>query len=482
MATISSLGSGSGLDLAGILKSLMTVEQQPLVNLQRKEASYQAKISALGSLKGALSALQTSASGLLPTTGQTAAAKYASYSATVADTTIATATATSSSVPGIYSLEVSKLAQAQRIATATPGSPALSPYTNADSAIAQGTLTIELGTLDPTSNTYVADGDRKLTITIDDSNDTLGGLRDAINAANFGVSAAIVNGSAGAQLVLSSKDTGLKNVMQLTGSNGLTGFDFNPATGAGDFTQSAAQGGQAAQNAEFTINGIAAKSSNNVVSGVLDGVSLALMKTNVGNPTNVTVKKDTTSAVTTALNGFIKNFNEAAKTVNSLGAYDEKTKQAGALQGQAIVRGTQSQLRNLVFNTTAGGSGAYQRLTDIGVSFNKEGSLTLDSTKLTKALEADYEGVMTLVTKVGDSFKSSLETVVGTSGTIAGLNDSVNRMLKDLSSQTNVLNDRLSRTEERYRQQFTALDSLVAGMKQTSSYLAQQLAGLSTSR
>jgi flagellar hook-associated protein 2 len=451
----------------------MRIERQPLVNLQRKEISYQARISALGSLNGALASLQTAASNLLPASGKTAAEKYTSFSANVADTTIASATASAGAVPGAYTLEVSRLAQSQRLVTATPGLPPASPYANADASIAQGTLTIDFGKL--SEGVYTDDSARRIAVTIGPENATLGGLRDAINAANGGVTATIITGSAGAQLVLTAKNSGNENVMRLSG---LAGFVFDPVTATGDMTENAAQGGRAAQNAAFTINGIAASSSTNSVSGVLDGVTLTLRKTNVGSPTDITVSKDTTTALTFNLNAFVKNFNEASSTIRSLGAYNAETKESGPLQGRAVIRNTQSQLRNLVFNTTAGGGGPYQRLADIGISFNKEGDLVVDSGKLNKAMAADYDAVLRLVTNVGQAFKQSLETVAGSGGTISGLTDSLNRMIKDLDSQRTILNQRLLGIEERYRKQFTALDTLISGMKETSTYLAQQLAAL----
>lgn len=472
--TVSSLGAGSGLDLSGILNSLMQVEQQPLVDLQKKEASYQARISALGSLKGALSSLQSTAAGLAPSTGQTAAQKYASFSASVADSTIASASASTSAVPGVYSLEVSKLAQNHRLASVTSGTPGVSPYyADAQATIGQGTLTIDFGKL--AGATYTADSTRKLTVTIDATNNTLGGLRDAINAANGGVAATIVTGTGGAQLVLTAKDGGTSNVMKLSG---LAGFTFDPTNASGGFTQSASQGGQAAQDAAFKLNGIAATSSTNSVSGVLDGVTLTLSKTNEGSPTTVTITKDATSGITKSLNSFIKAFNDAAKTVSDLGAYNAQTKVSGALQGQAIVRTAQTQLRSLFFNTTAGGTSNYQRLSDIGVSLDKSGNLSLDTAKLNKALAANYDAVTSLVEKVGTSFKTSLETMVGSSGTITNLTSNITAMVKRLGQQENTLTQRISRIEERYRQQFTSLDSAIAGMKQTSTYLSQQLANL----
>ena len=473
MASVSSLGSGSGLDLSGLLTQLMAAEQQPLVALRTKEASYQARISGLGTLKSALSSLQTAAANLIPTTGQTASDKYSSLSAKVSDSTIATATASKTAVAGTYSLEVSNLAQSQRLATkATAGTP--SPYTNADSVIATGTLTINIGTL--SSGTFVADGARKLEITIDSSKATLGGLRDAINAANGGVAATIVTGSAGAQLVLTSKDTGTKNVMSLSG---LSGFDYDPATDSGSFTQDAAQGGQAAADAQFKLNGITGSSSNNLVNGVLDGVSIALLKkTDAGSPTTITVSKDTTSAITSSINALVKSFNDATSTLASLSAYDKETKSAGVLQGQAVARNTQAQLRNLVFNTRADGTAAYQTLNDLGITFDKSGKLNVDGTKLSKALEADYAGVSAFVGKIGSTFKASMETMVGSSGSITSASDGMTQMIKRLGTQETQLSSRLTQIEARYRAQFTALDTMIAGMKQTSTYLTQQLANL----
>ena len=228
---VSSLGAGSGLDLSGILTSLMQVEQQPLVALQKKEASYQARISALGTLKSSLSALQTAAQGFIPSTGQTAAHKFAAFKAAVADSTIASASATTGAVAGTYSLEVSALAQSQRLTSADSTNTAGKAAVTAG-LLAGGTLKIELGALTGTSpaSVFTADTARELSVTVA-AGSTLENVRDAINAAatDSRVSATIVNGTNGQQLVLSSTQSGTANVMKLSG---LGGFDFDPA-GAG---------------------------------------------------------------------------------------------------------------------------------------------------------------------------------------------------------------------------------------------------------
>lgn len=471
MATVSSLGVGSNLDLNSLLTNLMSAEQQPLIALQQKEASYQSRISALGTLKGGLSSLQTAAAALIPPVGTSAADKYASYRASVADATIASATAGAGAIAGSYSLEVSSLAKAQRLV-----SPSAAGYTDATAPIASGTLTIEFGTL--ASGTFTADSSRTKTLTIDSTNHTLGGLRDAINAANGGVAATIVKGTAGAQLVLSSTGTGLSNVMRLSG---LTGFDYDPAANSGTLTQDALQGGQTATNAAFTLNGIAATSTSNTVSGVLDGVTLNLAKqTTVGTPTTLTVSKDLTANLTSALNAFVKAYNDAAKSMTDLGSYDAATKKAGALQGNSTLRTAQSQMRSLVFGATAGGTSVYQRLSNIGVSLAKDGTLSLDSAKLSAATSADFAGVTSLVSAVGTAYKSAIEGLVGTTGSITAATDGANRQIADLTKRQQVMSDRLTAIESRYRKEFTALDSLVSSMNQTSAYLTQQLASLSS--
>ena len=469
--TISSLGAGSGLDLNTLLTGLMQAEQQPLFALQKREASFQSRISAFGSLKGALSTLQTSASAMVPVSGTTAIAKYTTFSASVADTSIASASASTGAVAGTYSLEVSTLAQTQRLVT-----PNTAGYTSASNAIATGDLKIEFGSLNTDTNVYTADPTRAKTITISSTNATLGGLRDAINNANIGATATIINGTGGTQLVLSSKETGLANVIKLSG---LTGFDYNPATNTGTFTQATAQGGQAASNAAFSLNGISATSSTNIVSGALDGVSLTLTKTTAAlTPTTVKVSKDHTGSLTNALNTFIKSYNDANKLMSELGAYNPTTKSAGALQGNSALRTTRNQLSTLVFSASASDDPTFKNLSNIGVTLAKDGSLSLDSTKLSAAIAASPTGVANLVSAVGSAFKTGIEGIIGTGGILTSATEGSERSIKDLTKRQAELSQRLSGIESLYKKRFTALDSLVAGMKQTSSYLNQQLANL----
>lgn len=479
---ITSLGSGSGLDLNGLLTSLMQAEQLPLTLLQKKEASYQARISAYGSLKGVLSSLQTAASSLVPGTGVSPSEKYLTASAAIADTSVASATATASAVAGVYNLEVSALAKTHRL-TSPDSLNAAGALAVTSSLTDGGSLKIELGSLS-SSFAYTADASKELNVTIA-AGSTLEQVRDVINAAatDGRVSATIINGTHGKQLVLSSGKSGTANAMKITGDTTLgTGFNFDPAgsaSGTGNLSQAAANGGQSASDAAFKLNGIAATSSTNSVSGVLDGVTLTLTKETAAlTPTVLTVTKNQTSALTSALNAFIKSYNEANKSMSSLGVYNAETKTGSVLTGNSTLRSAQYQIRSLLFDTTQGGTSAYQRLSDIGVSVAKDGTLSLDSAKLTVAIGADFSSVTNLVSKVGAAFNTSIDSLIGSTGSVTIATDSTKRQVKDVTAQYQRVSDRLAGIEARYRAQFTSLDTLIAGMKQTSAYLSAQLANL----
>lgn len=439
MATVTSLGAGSGMDLEGLVTQLMAAERQPLRALQAKETAVSTKISALGSLKSKLAELQTAAKGLIPAVGQAALAKFASFAATVADTAVATATASTGAVAGSYSLNVIQLAQAQRFVSSAP--PALTPA-------AGNTL----------SFSFATDGvTRNKTITLNSTNASLPGLRDAINGANMGVSATIVNGSSGAQLILTGEE-GLNNEITLGGSLASALPQTIPA-----------------QNAEFEVNGIPVISSSNKVSNVLDGVTLNLAKPGT---TSLTVTQDNTTGITAALNSFIDTYNAANTLMKTQGAYDESTKKAGPLQGNSTLRDAQNGLRSLIFGTTDSGNAAYQRLSDIGISVQSDGSLKLDSSKLSTSLIADAPSVANLVAKVSTAFSNKLENIVGGSGSIQTATDSANKIRKSYQDKETVLETRMTTIEARLRKQFSSLDTLLANLNKTSSYLAQQLSSL----
>ena len=494
MASVSSLGTGSGLELSTLLTNLMTSEKAPLVALQKTEASYLAKISSLGSVQSALSALQLAASSMVPSLSSTASTKFGIPQATVADSTIAYATTDPAAAASSYSLEVTSLAKAQRLVTPTYGAGS-----SASTVIGTGTLTIDFGALSSSSalpanlnDTYTADPARSKAIIINSTNNTLGGLRDAINASGADVTASIVLGTAGAQMVLTGKQTGLSSIMKMTTTGWVpppvpvpvtpaevNGLNYDPRgaiTGSGTVSETVA-GGQVAANAAYKINGIDGSGTSNTVTGMIENVTLNLTKVTT-SPTTITVSKDTTTSLTSSLTSFVKAYNDATTTMANLGSYNLATKVAGALQGNSTLRNAQSQVRNQFFNITLGGSSPYQRLSNIGVSLNQDGTLSLDTSKLKTAINTDFTSVASLVAAVGTGFKTTTTGLVSTSGSIPSAVSSINNMVTDNRLSQTKMSTRLTAIEARYRAQFTALDTAVASMKTTSTYLTQQLANL----
>lgn len=461
MATITSLGAGSGLDLESLVSKLMTAESMPLTALKKKQTAVETKISALGKLTSALAALQTAAGKMKPSVTQSASEKFATYSATVANTTIASASATTGAVAGSYSLEVTRLAASQQIKSAG--------YASSSTVVSAtgGTLSLSLGTL--SGSTYSASS----TITIDiPASATLADVRNAINNKGSGVTATIVNGTGGSQLVLTGPE-GQSNTMQLSGISGLA-YDPSGAT-TSDFSQTIAP-----QDAAFRINGIDATSSSNKVTGKIDGITLTLTAT--GSPTVLTVGKEIDTQITQALQDFITAYNSANSTMKTLGAYNATTKVAGELQGNSTLRTAMSSLRNQVFGTTSGSAtSAYQTLSNIGVSVGTDGGLSLDTTKLKAAVAADSSVVADLVGKVGKAFNTTIDGLIGTDGSVKTATEGLNKTVTSMTKQQERIQDRLTSIEARYRAQFSALDTMISKLNSSATYLTNYISSLNNS-
>ncbi len=411
---IASAGVGSGLDINGIITQLMAVERQPLAALAQKEANYQTKLSAYGTLKGVMSSFQTAMSDL------STLSKFRAVKTTVADTTILSASGSSSAVPGGYSIEVTQLAQSHKVASAG--------FTNTTDTVGSGTLTIQFGTWNGT--TFTANADKATQgVTIASSQNSLVGIRDAVNAANVGVTASIVNdgATAGNKLVFTSNDTGAANSLKITvadddGNNtnnsGLSQLAYDPAGSAGsgkNLTQTAS-----ALNATLTMDGISISKASNVVTDVVSGVTLTLLKVSAAStPTTLTVSRDT-GAVQSSVEAFVKAYNDLRKTVTDLTAYNAETKQASVLQGDAAARSVLTQVRRTLSTALAGLNGAYTDLSQVGVSFKSDGTLSLDSTKLQSALSSNFNDVAGVFAAYGKPSDSLIGYVSATDKTKPG--------------------------------------------------------------
>jgi flagellar hook-associated protein 2 len=423
---LSSPGIGSNLDVNSIVSQLMSVESQPLTTLSRKEASYLAKLSAFGSLSGALSTFQSALSGLSSPT------KFQSVSATAADSTIVSGTATSKAVAGSYTIDVTKLAQAQTIAT--------TGIASTTTAIGKGTLTFQFGSIssgkleggvyvkdplaDPPGPVFTQDANQASgRIIIDSSNNSLQGIRDAINKAAIGVTATIVSdgGTSPNHLVLTSNKTGETSSMKISVTpDPTTPTDTSLAdllaydpTGTQKMTQSSA-----AQNTALTVNGIAIAGTTKSISEAIQGVTLNVSK--IGS-TTITVARDTT-AVQSGVSAFVKAYNDLDKTIKSLTAYDSTTKKGGPLLGDSSVRNIQAQVRSMLGSKLSGLSGSVTTLSQIGIAFQKDGSIALDSAKLQSAMSSNFDDIAALFAAVGTTTDSLVNFVSSTNTTKPGNN------------------------------------------------------------
>jgi flagellar hook-associated protein 2 len=459
---VTSTGIGSGLDIGSIVSSLTTAAGAAENNqLAAQKSTLNAELSAYGTFSSALETLQAALTPLETT------ATLAGRTAALGDTTIATATATGDAVPAQYSLAVQNLATAASLSS--------QPLTTADSTVGTGTLTISIG-------------GNSSSINIDGTDNSLSGIANAINSApdNPGVTANILTTTAGARLVLSGSATGTANAITVTqsgGDGGLAALVYNPASGT-TVSSTALTETQAAQDANFTLNGYAATSAGNQVSSAITGVTLNLLKASAAStttpptytPTTLTIGNDTTGAQTsigtfaTALNGLIT-------AVQSLTAYDATTQTAGPLQGNATLQSFQNQLQKILGQVVSGNLGGLNSLSSLGITANPDGSYASDTTKLGNALTSSVSSVAAVLGGTG-GIATQLNTLINqytqAGGLLSTINQGLQTGLQSVATQQTALNARLSTYSATLTQQYNAMDTAVALLKQTQNFLTAQ--------
>jgi len=396
-ATISSPGIGSGLNVTSIVSGLMSIEQQPLTAVNNKISAYQTQISAYGSLKSALSTFQTSVSSLSD------ASSFNAQTATSSDASV-TATADGTATLGNYAMTVSQLAKQQKLS--------LAGFANTTDTIGTGTLTISFGTCTPpvttatppTPSTFTPNATKTdVTITIDSSNNTLAGIRDAINASNSSVSATIMNDGSTNHLVITSKDTGQVNSLKIsvtdsdgnnTDASGLSQLAYDPTASVGNGKNLTEM--QAAQDAKLNIDGIDIVKASNTITDAISGVTLNLLSTSGSNTVNLGVASNQ-AAAQSSITSFVNAYNALDTTLRNLTFYDPTGKNSGPLLGDATTRSVINQIKSVMTQSVTN-SGAITSLGQIGVSFQATGQLALDSTKLSSTMASNFSNIATLFT------------------------------------------------------------------------------------
>ncbi|WP_287497115.1 flagellar filament capping protein FliD [Pandoraea sp. CB10b_02] len=416
--SISSPGIGSGLDVNALVTSLMQPANNKLTLLKNQEASYQTKVSALGQLQSALSTFRSALSSL------SSASQYLQMSANVGDSTILGATAGSTAAAGVYSLNVSQLAASQSLTAAgvTSQSAAIGSGTATKVTLSFGTIsggTLTNGTYSGASFTPNA-SQSPVTITIDSTNNSLTGIRDAINASGANVNATIVNDGTGTpyRLVLTSKTSGEQMSMKVDvaagGDAAVTNLLAYDPTGTQNLTQTVA-----GQNAKLTVNGLAVQSATNNVTDAVQGLSFSLIKT---GSTTVTTSNNS-SAVTTAVTNFASAYNTLQSTIGTLTKYDPTGANTGPLIGDSTVQMIQTQIQTILNGKLPGASATgLTQLAQIGVAFQKDGTLSVDQSALTKAMNSPngFNQLASLLATNGIASDSLISYTSSTSKTQAG--------------------------------------------------------------
>lgn len=439
---LSSLGLGTGLDVNAIITALVNAQEAgPQAQITNQTNQDNNKIAGLTALQTALSGVQSALNEL------TSSTTYSTFNATLSTTALGTVSTLPDAAPGTYNLNVTQLATAQKSASAAQ--PALATV---------GTGTLNITVAGKTMNVAVG------------ATDTLSAIATSINNSsdNPGVTATIVAGVNGNQLVLTSKSTGTANAFSVsadsTSSSGVTALASSLNTPT-----------TAATDAKLTIDGISIDSPTNSVSGALTGVTLNLATTGTSQ---LTVAQSTTP-ISTAVNDFVSAYNTYANTVSQLQSYNSTTKVAGVLLGDATLSAVQSQIASVLGSKVSASS--IGSLASLGITRNGDGTLALNATTLANTLSSNPSSVQQLFTGT-NGIATRLSTLVSgfnsSSGALQSRIGNLNKDLTGLSSQQTALNARMAVYQQQLVKQYTSLSSLMSSLNNTSSYLTQAMNAL----
>jgi flagellar hook-associated protein 2 len=467
---ISVPGVGSGLDIDSIVTGLVSAEGDAktlLLANQRSDVEFE--ISAFGGLKNILS------SNLAPSlTFLKSSSNFESNTLTSADTSVFTATSDSGSIPpGVFGVEVRNIAEAHKLIT--------TGFTDEDTVVGTGTLTISTG-------------NDSFAVTIDSSNETLAGIRNAINNAtdNTGVSATIINvddgmGGTESKLILSSNSTGTDNAISITvddddagdtDGSGLSSFYYDTSDGT---TPEQLTEVNAAIDAEVYIDGQRISSSLNTVTDVIDGVTINLLKADSGNVHDLTVARDTDTIRNNILS-FVSNYNTLVNYINDVTFYDPSQGDSGVLLGDSTLRTLSNQVRLQINDSVDGTNSSINTLVDLGITTNDDNTLSVDNNQLNTLLSTNMSDVADFFSS-DDGIATRLDSVINeyvkTNGLLDNKTDGLNETIEDINNDLTDLEASMQSLEDRLLAQFTALDILVSQLNNTSSFLTQQFEAIS---
>lgn len=445
-------GIGSGIDVNGLVSQLVAAEAEPTNSrLNAQEIDLGSELSAFGTLKSALSSFQSSVTKL------ESESAFQVFTSTSSNEDVFTTTANDTAVAGQYDIEVVQLAQAAKVRSGD--------FTASTDVVGTGTLDISLGAT-------------SFQLNIDSNNNTLEGIRDAINSAsdNPGVTATLISVDSGTQLILSSDQVGANNTISVTAvdDDALDGFDLARLASANLVSL------QTASDAIIKVDTQTVTRDSNSFSDVISGVTFNLASAQPGTIETLSVASDNAS-VKTDIEEFVSKYNNLIGVMRGLSSFDESTRVAGPLNGDSVMRGVQSSLRQALSATVT--EGPFSNLSDLGISLGDDGSLVIDSSILDEKLNNDLSDVNTFFsseTGFAQNLTTALAGYVADDGIISARSDGLQTRLDSIDGRRDVLNRRMDALEARLNAQFTAMDILVSQLQSTGNYLTQQLSGLSS--
>lgn len=467
MATISSTGVGSGLDVNSIVSKLVAIEKQPLQTLQAKATTFQTQLSLYGTIKSQLSALGDAATKLSTASG------WSSLKASVSNPAVATVTAGDGASATSFGLEVSQLARAQ-----TAASRNIATGSTLGVAGETGSLTIKLGSW--ASGSFVP-GSSSVTVSGINGDDSLATIASKINGANAGVTATVMRSGTQERLVFRSSNTGAEAGFEITSDGGFAGLNSLSFNNLANPAESALgmQLGQTGLNAQAKINGVSVESASNTLSDAVPGLAIKLTQT-TASPVDVTVSQDQ-EAVQKNIQTFVDAYNALAKTLADATKFVQGGK-SGSLQGDSTTIGIQNLLRRTVSSTSSGST--FDTLSSVGLEQQKDGSLKINATKLDKAM-GDMGNLQKLFAAdngnsstngFGLKFKEMARSMLAFDGSISAKSEAIQSSITRNNKDQDRVTERASRLETQLRRQYSALDTQMAQLNSLGSYVNAQLA------
>jgi flagellar hook-associated protein 2 len=460
--TISVGGLMSGLDTNGIIEQMLSIQQRPILSLQRNEAEYQVKLSTYGNFKSLLTGLKSSMEAL------DSENDLIRFTAQSGDTGLFTVSADETATAGNYNITVSQMADVHKLTSVA--------FAEAE-AVGEGTIHLSLGVADAVD------------IAISDT-DTIQDVADAINDADAGVNAAVIFDGTDYYLTLTGEETGADQVIDLTVTD--TDLDNIDAFGLSRLVYDEGvttnmTNTQSAADAIITVDGVAdIQRSTNVIDDVIEGVTLTLASAPDApdNTTSLSITRNTGTA-SQAIATFVSKYNNVLDFIATQQKYDPATGDAGLLLGDATTNTIRNNLKSLATGTISS-TGDIDNLTDLGIAFNEDGRLEVDSDQLGDALKNNFDDVIQFFSRndeeaEGFAIKTLdfLDTVLkDTTGTLAARTKGIQSTIGDLQDQVETMEMRNAAWEERTRAQFNSLELLLAQYQSTGDYLTQQIMGM----